>query len=366
MFKHRWIGWHVTRWFLLPLSVGALGYGLMPLVRHAGPSVRAPSEIDLGIQEELRLVEREVEIANEGIRLLELSDFHRSCPSCLSFGVRDGAGGVAPLDHAILEPGQALTLVVRNAIHGGPSAPYKSFVTFHTNDPWNAEVSIHFSATVRGHLIALPAQFDLGSLDDTRAVVREVEIRDTGRGLPCRIDRIVSSHPELLRAELFRVGGSPHPSGDPAFGSAVGQFRFTVTPPDHSGGFEGALSVFEEGSVQPILMIPVRGSVRPAWEVTPSAIVLPRIVAGKLDYTATFLCQCRSGKLGSVDIEGLPSDLVVTPDPDSLASERRFRITWKAEGRTALSSKTWNIRLRATINGTARVVTIPVYLRNPE
>src|SRR5713101_6919573 len=186
----------------IPLLIGAAAFGWSRWSYLFGAVAEAPATVDLGLQENGKLILTDVIIHNVGWKPLQLSRFGGSCPSCISFGLPSDSGPVA-VEQLTIGPGKSATLAVRLLVMGAPERPFRTGLSCETNDPRRPELSVVFEAAVKGWVFAEPREIDLGILKPEQNIRRTIHIRDSGRGEPCRFGRVQSPVPDRVQLTLL-------------------------------------------------------------------------------------------------------------------------------------------------------------------
>lgn len=352
---------------LIPLLGGVCAYALARSLWPSEPRIEAPAVIDLGPQEKGNVVTVAITIRNTGGKQLELRDFCSSC-TCLALEQKT-TSGFDRLQHAEIPPGQELSAIARVNVVGMAGGPFQALIQFQTNDPSRPSAKVEIVAQIEGRILPFPAELNLGSLRRGHQLTRTVELRNAGRSAPCIPARVESSDPAHIRViALRRKQGLADPGG-PALGTPVAEVEVEVVSPAAAGPLDGRLLVFEEGGEQPLLTIPVRGVVMPRIQVSPSAVVLPRVTGEGLAYSMTCFCRSTEDKPLQLVLEQAPPGLVVSiPSAEgSAAPIRMVTLEWQpSPGAAEGKPQTATVRLKAMVEDVAEIVEIPVICRRPD
>jgi len=349
---------------VIPLLVGVAAHVLTRQVRGQKPRIEAPPVIDLGLQEKGNLVNVEFTITNTGGRPLELWNFRSGC-TCLALERRSDSGS-ENLQRELLVPGQELQVVARVAIRGQAGGLFQNVIEFQTNDPRRPSAHVEIVARIEGKVVSFPAELYLGTLPRGQPLTQTIEIRDLGRSASCTLARVESNAPEHIRVKALRHQRRPADPDNLALGMTIGEVDIEVVSPHVAGVLDAHLLVFEQGVEQALFTIPVRGTVQPRVQVSPAAIVLPRVTGDGPIYAATCICRSTDGKPLRVVPDLMPPSLTVTfPEKESNASPTRtFVVEWQAaRGADRDQPQTLTVRLQVTTDDQVETVTIPVSIR---
>jgi hypothetical protein len=274
--------------------------------------------------------------------------------------------GLADVGQLTVPPQQFVTLSVRIIVHGTPEAPFSAAVTCATNDPQRPEVTTVFEAAVKGWVFATPREINIGLMKPGQTIRRTCEIRDSGRGEPCRFGRVESPAPGQVRFTLSptRNISTANPSSERG-SELLATLDIDITAPQTAWELDDRLTVYEEGKDKPLLLIPIRARVLPKVQVTPASIILPRMVHEKADFTAECSLVSTAGLEVRVTRIDLPPEITATPVAGTAAKGSTcYRLEWRAErGPAKGQSRAATVCFRAEVDGKTEVIIVPVRCR---
>lgn len=96
-------------------------------------------------------------------------------------------------------------------------------------------------------------------------------------------------------------------------------------------------------------------------ELSPATLVLPRHSSKGPLYTAQSICRTQNNERVALVAEDVPDGLTVTIIPaPNLDNSQLIRVEWKPEGSGSEGNARKTVRLRATVGGQSRVVSLPI------
>jgi hypothetical protein len=366
--RRHWV--HTAVLFVLvPLCLGFSAYGLTRLWYRTGPVVQVDELVDLGVLEESAQLTIQVEVRNVGASPLRLSQFQTSCPLCVFVG-RETAKGFEPVEELTVEPGYSAKLSVQiGVVPARPGQTYEPQIWFATNDSRHPEVSVVFSGKIRGTIVCYPNEVVLGSVRAGTAVHQSIQVRDTGRGTPYRLAEARVTGTAPLEARVRQLGPSASDPDAARLGTLVAEVELVGAIPE---GVEGEqqqrLELHEEGGGPP-RVVPIRYTVPPAYEVVPVSVILPRMVNGMPDYTATLTVRLpiKPTSGAGVNVRELPPNFTLVKPPAYDHQEGGYTMTVRYDPPTGGSPAGPKpvIRIDVPVRSGTKTVEVPVSLWQP-
>jgi hypothetical protein len=329
-----------------------------------GPVIEVPSDLDLGTMEVGR-VEVPFTIRNTGCEPLRLDRIQPTC-GCMAVSLSDDPER-RPVANLTVPAGDAVHLIGILSLQG-PSGSFATTIHLVTNDPERPEVTVRITAHIAGSIIASPSHWLLGDLTDARPIMSRVELRDGGRRTPCRIDRVLSDRPDLVRVTRFHNWTTDRLDPDRVSENSaalLGTIHLELTPPVVPGEFSANIIILSAESANALLTIPVSGRLLPAVQLSPSTVILPRHSAGKPIDLCSLVAKSPIGQVFSlrvVDSAGLHVSL-----PRGSAVSHTLEVGWPASARPAPGqSATKTVRFAAEFSDRSLPLSLPVTYRSPE
>lgn len=211
---------------------------------------------------------------------------------------------------------------------------------------------------ITGGFSSVPSAIAFGTILPGKDQEQTVTVYDSA-AVPRRVASVTTSLPDRLSVDLMPPEVHETSTRGPD-GVRVARVRVRA---DSSvpGPLNGSIVVQFVGDGRPPDVIPVSGRVASAVEVSPSAVLLPQTVGGKVVNEATCVCRSTRGQPIALSVEEIPGGFSVDIDGKETAATTR-RVTIRVDPNTAPASKTVAVRLRATTGHDSYAVTIPITL----
>jgi hypothetical protein len=347
-------------WFgLVPAFCAIASFSAVRLIRSHEPRIEIVTTVDLGLQEQGRPVAARIPIRNTGGAPLIIEHLRASC-SCIGL-----LWNAQKLESVQILPGSERELTVELNIPASSQQSFHAMVEFETNDPGRPRVHTDILAQVDGRIIAIPTAVQLGRLSPLQRARRTIEIRNTGRGAACAIEKVVSSAPDRLVVHSLTKSTERSDGKTESLGARIGLIDVEFVAPTHPVVFEETVSVLEEGNDQPILQIPVHARVATQVQVAPSTLVLPIMSTEGPVFVATVICSASPDKQLDVQIVASPAHCVAKLETEASTPARKAVIIDAAAraGTTSEVPSHEELRLRCAVSGREEIVTIPITFR---
>jgi len=320
-------------WLLVPLLAGGVTYAALShswrsrlaSVFKAQPVVDYPVRLEMGDHEIGELIVFPFVISNKGGGELLIEGIHSKC-SCTGME-REKGGKFFKVKSLRVMGGSAEELVMRVSVRGVPlNSEMINTVEFHTNDPNQETCRIQAVVShVWGGVTVTPRSVGFGRVRIGDKVRRLIDVRDTAMQ-PRRIEHVVSSNPDQVTARLLpesRLAETEEPHPD---GVRIGQIEVVVGTAV-AGHIEAQVQVFLKGEVRQPDSAPVFGTVYGPFEITPSALTLPRNSGSGSVYEGYCYVSHHSANGFTLEVNSLPEGLTVELGKDSNETTRLVRIS---------------------------------------
>jgi hypothetical protein len=327
------------------------------------PRIEVAEMIDFGPQDFGRHIEAPVSVKNSGRSPLVLSNFRTSC-GCLAVTRKDDEETV--LRELTIPPGEQTEIHLRTSIRGEVGQMFTNHVEFNTNDPMRRIVAIQVSAKIEGNIVAVPSIVQFGTLARRETRNQKFEIHDRGHH-DCSIRAVTSDCPSLISATWVN-DDRPASPGNALLGRVIGTVELQICAPDQPRRVDGHVTVEFSGAAAP-LTIDVNAVVPQLVALSPSVLVLPRQVDGRLTYSAGIECRSECKSEIRVELGDVSPGLYVSPAQLWLDQERRqgrLEITWKREQTEWAAPATRLFNLRIISDGRTDTIPVRVFCHSPQ
>lgn len=357
-------------WVALPLSAGVLSYfattGQLQRSWSAAfrlyPVIDYPEQLDLGEHEIGDLIIAPFTISNRGGGELVIDQVQTNC-SCTGLEQR-GEAGYLRVESLRLQAGEHAELVMRIAVRGVPNdRQMVNLVRFRTNDPTRPEAQIEAVVSrVRGGVTCFPRSIAFGTVPIGAKVVQTVDVRDTGQP-PRSIERLTSTDPDRVTFRLLPIPTEQRNKNWHPDGVLIARFEVVVNTAT-SGQVTAKAEIHLKGGTRSPDGLDVAGRIAEPIEVTPSSLLLPRVSADGLIYTANCIVRSTDGQALTAVVEQAPPGLTAEALPGEAASLRRIRVRWDPRGGKALAGTKNIVHLKVKTGPVETRLQLPVLIRD--
>jgi hypothetical protein len=365
--------YRVSIWLLIPAIAGALAFVYsrlwvpqgQRLFETGAPSIKYPVELDLGDHESGENVTVPFAIENRGGDDLVVEDVRTSC-SCTAMERQQG-GDYVPVTFLRLKPGERADLVLRVAVPTSMAGKSViNYVRFRTNDPEHPDGEIQAILRHVWHGVIVcpnPVIFHSIPVGSKRSI--SIDVRDFALH-PRVIQRIVSSEPEIVSAELLSVPPTEARTDGHPDGSLIGRIGVTIASRS-ARSVNAHIRVYLKGSAREPDIIPVIARIEAPIEISPAYLCFPRASAAGPVYSAQCVCRSTAGKVFSLRTDQLPPEFSIVVSHPGEATHQIVRVSYDYKaGKTTTHTKRRVLRLLAR-SGTEEIpLDLTVMISDPK
>lgn len=351
-------------WALLPAVVVA-AFGISKFSKPNHPILVAPGIIDLGLQDDATVATVAFSVRNVGGVPLQINNIRTSC-ACLAVMVGNGED-CRELQQCTLMPGVSETIRLKLVLHTSAGSDFRGGIDLHTNDPARPVAHIECVCRIQGHVITSPREVSV-ILPPGATATQTIDIIDTGVIRRYEVDRIESDSPGFVVIEEVNSGGNSLHSLASKFGKTVAQFRVRIAAPNEASTPAGSASIYFKNSNRPRLLVPIRVTSVPPFELTPKQLTLPVVSSDGQLFVARSMCRHSAGKPFDLSVDSAAEDLEVVLKPfNQEKSSYVVQVTWqKSDTGMQAAQGTRKVRLRARCDEKVHWIELPVRLRSIE
>lgn len=271
-----------------------------------GPMVQYNAIADLGDREFGEVAVAKLSFANVGDQKLKVNDITSSAGCTCSGLEREINGQFYRVHDFFVPPGAVEHFNLRLAVREPPGASIRHMVSFRTNDPRKSHGDIEVLVpSVRG-VSFVPTSIIFGEVGRGGSRQQVVSLTNVGTD-GVKIDKVITSHPELLRAEVHAPDRSIKPIHQP--GQSICNLDVTLNA-QSPGLLDGAITIYLiRGDRSYHVSIPISARVVKPITAYPNKIVLPRTTAEGQSYIMTCMLKSIDNKPFEIDLSKLPQGI---------------------------------------------------------